>query len=265
MDYSAYWGMPASPFTEGALATTSPLLDEAMARLSFLVDERRPLGILVGESGTGKTTLLKLFASRLARRGVLVCRDSVMGRQSYEMLWELGNRLGARPSSGEPLMSIWNALESRLTELALDRVRVALLLDDVDGALGDAVTQINRLLTLSDRFPKLLTLILVSSPCSLQRLGTRVLEQAHLRIDLGAWSLEETVEFMKRAFDASGCRSTPFEPAAIDRLHFLAQGMPGQIRRIADLALMVAATEKRESINETLVEVLFSEFAPVAA
>ena len=54
MDYSAYWGMSASPFADGAKTTTSPLLDEAIARLSFLVDERRPLGILVGDAGTAR-------------------------------------------------------------------------------------------------------------------------------------------------------------------------------------------------------------------
>lgn len=265
MDYSGYWGMSASPFSEGAKATTSPLLDEAIARLMFLVDERRPLGILVGESGMGKTTLLKLFASRIARRGVIVHRDSLIGRQSYEMLWEMGNRLGARPTAGEPMLSIWNALESRLIELALDRVRVALLLDDVDGALGDAVTQFSRLLTIAERFPKLLTIVLVSAPGNLNRLGSRILEQAHLRVDLGPWTLDDTEEFMRRAIAGSGCNASPFEPAALERLHYLSHGMPGHIRHIADLALMVAANEKRESVNETLIEVIFEEFGQLAA
>lgn len=265
MDYTTYWGMSAAPFAEGAVTTTSPLLDEALARLFFLVDERRPLGILIGEPGTGKTRLLKLFASRLAKRGIMVCRDSFLGRQSYEMLWQLGKRLGARPRSGEPLQSIWNALELRLTELAIDRGRIALLFDDVDGAMGDAVTQINRMLTATERHPGLITLVLSTTADALPRLGNRILDQAHLRIDLGAWSLDETAEFMRRAMASCGRGESPFEPAAIDRLHFLTQGMPAQITRIAELALMVAANEKRETINEMLIEALFCEFAPVAA
>lgn len=265
MDYSGYWGMSASPFAQGASATTSPLLDEALARLTFLADERRPLGILVGQAGTGKTTLLKLFGARLAKRGVFVHRDSLLGRQSYELLWEIGNRLGARPLPGEPLLAIWNALENRLTELALDEVRLTLLLDDVDGAMGDAVTQITRLFNLAERFPRLLTLVLVSTPESLNRLGPRLLEQAHLRVDLGPWTLDESEEFLNRAFLQAGRSENPFEPPAIERLHYLANGMPGHIRRIADLALMVAANEKRQSVNETLIEVLFEEFGQVVA
>lgn len=264
MDYTTYWGMSAAPFAEGSLTTTSPLLDEALARLFFLVDERRPLGILVGEPGTGKTRLLKLFASRLAKRGILACRDSFLGRQSYELLWQIGNRLGARPHSGEPLQAIWNALETRLMELAIDQGRLALLLDDVDGAMGGSVTQISRLLATTERHPGLITLVLSTTADALPRLGNRILDQAHLRIDLGPWSLDETTEFMRRAMESCGRRESPIEPAAIDRLHFLTQGMPAQIIRIAELALMVAANEKRESINEMLIEALFCEFAPAA-
>jgi general secretion pathway protein A len=265
MDYTSYWGMSTSPFSEGPGGATSPLIDEALARLTFLVDERRPLGILVGEAATGKTRLLKLFASRLARRGVIVARDSLLGRQSYEMLWEIGNRLGARPQSGEPLLAIWNALESRIVELALDRARIVVLLDDVDGALGDAISQIHRLLALGDRFPTLMSLILSSHPTNLHRFGTRILQQAHLRVELGALTLEETTEFLRRALATSGTSASPFVPGAIDRLHFLTQGMPGQICRIADLALMVAASEKQKSINEGLIESIFTEFASFAA
>jgi type II secretory pathway predicted ATPase ExeA len=265
MDYTSYWGMSTSPFSEGPGGAASPLLDEALARLSFLVDERRPLGILVGEAATGKTRALKLFATRMARRGAQVVRDSLLGRQSYELLWEIGNKLGARPQSGEPMLALWNALELRISELALDRARIVILLDDVDGALGDAVCQIGRILALGDRFPKLISLILSSSPSNLHRLGARILQQAHLRVDLGAMTLEETTEFLRRAITRSGASACPFEPGAIDRLHFLTQGMPGQICRIADLALMVSANEKGKSINEGLIESIFMEFAPFAA
>lgn len=265
MDFTSYWGMSVSPFAEGAKGACSPLLDEALARLSFLVDEQRPLGILVGEASTGKTRALRCFAARLARRGTLVVRESLLGRQSYEMLWEIGNRLGARPQSGEPLLAIWNALETRLTELALDRARVVLLLDDVDGALGDVVGQICRMLALADRFPKLLSLVLSTHPDHLHRLGARVLQQAHLRVELSALTHDETIEFLRRAIEVSGARVNPFEPGAVDRLHVLAQGMPGQICRIAKLAMMVAASEKQDSINEGLIETIFTEFAPVAS
>jgi general secretion pathway protein A len=265
MDYSAYWGLTAPLFSARATTTTSPLLDEAMARLLFLAEERRPLGILVGETGMGKTTLLNIVGKRLALRGVTVIHRSLMGRQSYEMLWDIGNQLGARPACGEPLLAIWNALESRIKELALDGARIALLLDDADSALGDAMLQIGRLLTLAERLPNLLTLVIATTRNHLSRFGERILQQAHLRIELDAWTLEETAEFMRRAISARGRSGSPFQPAAIDRLYFLSQGMPCRICRIAELAMMVAATEKREYIDEILIEVLFTEFGQLSA
>lgn len=265
MDDAAYWGMSGNPFSEGAESATAPLIDEALARLSFLVDSQRPLGILVGETGTGKSTLLKRFSEKLWRRGTIVCCESLLGRQAYEMLWRIGQQVGARPKGGEPVSAIWNAVEHRLAELALDRRRVVILLDDVDGMLGDVALQLGRLLTQTERFPRLLSLVLATTPAAAPRLGERIAQQAHLRIDLGAWTVEETAEFMHRAVTRAGRAKSPFERAAVERLHYLAEGMPGRIRRTAELALMVAAGEKRSSIDEALIEAVFSEFTSAAA
>jgi hypothetical protein len=71
--YQAYWGLASSPF-RGHLDPRAfhqgPTQEEALARLHFLVDEQRTVGLLLGEAGSGKSLLLEVFAQQLgaARR-----------------------------------------------------------------------------------------------------------------------------------------------------------------------------------------------------
>ena len=55
--YQAYWGLVESPFRGGLdprFYHEGPTQEEAIARLHFLVDGGRPLGLLLGSTGCGK-------------------------------------------------------------------------------------------------------------------------------------------------------------------------------------------------------------------
>ena len=70
--YQAHWGLQESPFRgrpDPKLFYQSPTHEEALARLHFLSDQRRRLGLLVGASGSGKSLFLEVFAQQLRRTG----------------------------------------------------------------------------------------------------------------------------------------------------------------------------------------------------
>ena len=67
--YETHWGLRESPFR--GLANPryfycSPTHDEALARLQFLVQHRRRLGLLLGMPGSGKSLLLEVFGRQHA-------------------------------------------------------------------------------------------------------------------------------------------------------------------------------------------------------
>src|SRR4051794_40746625 len=68
--YQAYWGLGESPFRghlDARYFHQSATQEEALARLHFLVEERRTLGLLLGEAGSGKSQLFEIFAAQLPR------------------------------------------------------------------------------------------------------------------------------------------------------------------------------------------------------
>ena len=69
--------------------------DEALARLEYLVEARRRLGVLLGESGIGKSLVLQVAAERLARKGAAVAVVDTVGVGTRDLLWQLAAALGA--------------------------------------------------------------------------------------------------------------------------------------------------------------------------
>src|SRR5215813_8487254 len=67
-----YWGLERWPFRgsvgENQFYPTAGH-DEALARIEYLVESQRRLGVLVGEAGIGKSLILRVAAKRLIRTG----------------------------------------------------------------------------------------------------------------------------------------------------------------------------------------------------
>ena len=58
--YQSHWGLRESPFRDGPDPQSfyqSPTHEEALARLHFLVEQHRRLGLLLGPEGSGKSLL----------------------------------------------------------------------------------------------------------------------------------------------------------------------------------------------------------------
>ncbi len=271
--YQAYWGLGDSPF-RGHLDPRSfyqgPTQDEALARLHFLVEERRTLGLLLGESGSGKSLLLEVFGKQL---GVVNRQHAVVnlvGLDRREFLWLACGRLGVESTRSMSEFVLGRALEDHIAANRYQQVATVLLLDDADEAGRDVLDEIVRLAQMNQTQNARLSIVLAARPERIGRLGTRILEWSELRVDLEAWDLDDTASFIKSALTAAG-RSTPiFSEAALQRMHELTGGVPRRVKQLADLALLGGAGANLAQIEPDLVESVFQELgvvtpAPVAA
>src|SRR5262245_7911618 len=85
-----HWQLTESPFRTVPAADRyypSASHEEAVARLEYLVDARRRLGVLLGESGVGKSFMLRVASDCLERKGYAVATVDVAGVGSRELLW----------------------------------------------------------------------------------------------------------------------------------------------------------------------------------
>jgi type II secretory pathway predicted ATPase ExeA len=262
--YLAHWGLSRSPFgghLDPALFLASASHEEALARLLFLVDHRRRLGLLLGGRGSGKSTVLEVLASRLRKSGVEVVTAGLLGMDDAEFVWTISTQLGYHPAGGPARLDLWRSIRDRLTENRYQQLATVLLLDDVDEAPRDVLTSITRLAQLDHRPESRLTLVLSCQAERMSYLGSRLRELCELRIELDAWIESDTAEFLAASLAQCGCPRPVFTPEAAARLHARAAGVPRRVVQLAELSLVAAAGQGMDEVDEETVEAVAEELS----
>jgi general secretion pathway protein A len=269
--YLEAWGPPESPYCVAPASAPfrTPAFEEALARLHYLVDAKRRLGLLLGSAGSGKTIVLETFARDLARRTLRVARVPLSGLEPREFLWAVSAELGLAPGRNDNLFDLWRLLTDHLIENRYQHISTVLLLDDADEAGGaggrgegsgaQVLAQVARLAE-GDLSPRPgLTIVLAARPERMVRLGGRILELAELKIELDPWSEVETQRYLSQRLPEHTGAPPSFEPQAASRLHALAHGVPRRISQLANLALVAAAGQGLDSVDPELVEGVYRE------
>ena len=264
--YQAHWGLQESPF-RGLLDTKffyqSPTHEEALARLHFLVEQQRRLGLLVGPSGSGKSLLLKVFADQLRRHARPVANVSLLGVGPAEMLWLLAAEWGLSLDPTESLGTLWRAVTDRLIEYRYQQLDTVVLLDDADQADRPLLQQVTRLARFDLSPETRLTIVLAGHEEGMSKLGEPLLGLAELRIDVEPWQPTETEEFVSTMLAQAGRKSPVFAEPAVARLHELSHGIPRRVSQLADLALLVGAGQDLQQIDADVVQEVYQELGVV--
>lgn len=264
--YLAHWALHEAPFTPRLDPRTfyaSPVHNEALARLHFLVEERRRLGLLLGEAGTGKSLLLSVLARELRATTPNVASVNLLGAETQGFLWGVAAALGANPSVHASQHELWRVVTDQIAAARYQQLATVLLLDDADRASRECQATILRLAH-ADLAPEArLTVVLASRLDTSHRLDRRLLELGDLRVDLLPWDEADTVAFINEALARVGRQEPVFEHGALKRLHELALGIPRHVCQLAELALVAGAGEHLRRIDAATVEAVYRELGVV--
>jgi type II secretory pathway predicted ATPase ExeA len=264
--YQSHWGLDEMPFSgciDPKRFYSSPTHEEALARLHFLVENHRRLGLLFGQSGSGKTLLLEVFAEQLRRSGQAVAKVNLLGLDSLELLWQLAVGLGLNPSPTASQSVLWRNVTDRLLEHRFRQLETAILLDNADQAVRGVPQQLARLAQNDLSSDARLTIILAVANSDVSHLGERLLDLADLRIDLEAWEVEDVGEFLHFSLTNAGGDANIFSDEAVSRLHELTGGVPRRVIQLADLALMAGAGAEHDRIDAEVVTSAHHELGAV--
>ncbi len=266
MVYS-YWGFRKSPFASGLDARgfyQSANHEEVLARLHFLVDQPKRLGLLLGESGVGKSLVLDVFARQKRTPTRQVVTLSLLGTSPEEFLWQLAVRLGRDVSVRDSQFQIWRSLADQFAEIRYQRMGTVLLLDDADEASSDVLLQVARVAQIDPSSSARLTIVLAGRALRIGRFGRRLLDLAELRIDLEPWNEQDTLAYLRWAIAQAGRTKPLFTPEAMRQIHASSEGIPRGVKQLADMALVAGAGSELELIDADVIESVFSELGVVA-
>lgn len=253
--YQAHWGLRRSPFAgrQTPLFYEGESQTEAMARLRFSVAERRN-ALLIGPRGAGKSLALAHFTTPCRRSGRDVAAVNLAGISPRELLWRLAGQLSLAPGPNEDAVRLFRRLADYAAAAPWRGATAVLLLDDADQAGPDVQSAVVRLLASGDGRAAWATTVLAAAPEQATRLNAALLDAVDLRIDLGPWTEAETIGYVQHALLDAGCERPIFEDEAVAVLYVLSEGLPRQVNRLADRALLAAAAEGIDMIDAGIVE-----------
>ncbi|MBN2023941.1 MAG: AAA family ATPase [Pirellulales bacterium] len=241
----------------------SPAREESLARLDFLVEYHRRLGLLLGPSGVGKTLLLGVFAARLRRRGCAVVAVGLVGAEPIDLVWQLAAGLGAAADPSDDLAMMWHVLTEQLTANRYEQRDTVLLLDDADAASPETLLTIHRLARHDATADARLTLVLAGRPERIGRIGPALLDRADLRVDVDRWEAEDTRRFITESLARAGRRKPVFADEALARLQELSDGLPRRASRLAELAMVAGAGRGLDQVDADVVQSAYEELGVV--
>jgi len=242
---------PCGSASHAPVFCPSPTHQEALARLHFLVAERRSLGILTGGDGSGKSLVLATFLDELPSAQRPACLVNLWGLEPRDLLRELAAGLYAQPRTGDDVSSLWQRIGERLRANQLIRLRTVVLLDDADEASHEVLIFVLRLLKSQ---PGGLTLVLAADPGRLTRLGGDLLQLSQLHIQLEPWERDDVKEYLQSNLARAGGGLQGFDDAAVERLYDLSNGVPRWVAHLAELTWLAAAGGCRDFIDAETVE-----------
>ena len=264
--YQSYWSLDKTPFRayhDSCFFYRSPTHEEALARMQFLVEQRRRLGLLIGDEGSGKSFLMRFFADEMRHDGLDVATVELEGLSPEEMIAGILQSLHIDPPSADSMLVLWRHLEDRLSVNRYQQTPTVILLDDADRASKSVLLQIARLVHHDMTSESRLTIILGSRPSGLANIGPRLLNMSALRIDIQPWQTDDTAEFVKSSLVSAGRQAPIFAGPALARLHQLTHGLPRQVSRLADLSLLAGAGRELKEIDAEVVESAYQELGAV--
>jgi general secretion pathway protein A len=226
-----------------------------------MVEARRRLGVLLGESGMGKSTLLEAAARRLARAGTAVVAIDALGLSTRELLWQLAAGLQTAPQADAEAPRLWRQIADRVVENRLQQVHTVLLVDDAGQAGPDVLTQLARLARLDASPAARWTMVLAAEPGQAVHWSESLRELVDLRIEVEPWELDDTIGFLQTSLVEAGSTGPLFDDDALSTLHELSGGVPRRISRLADFALLAGAAAGAERVDATLVRAARDEVA----
>ena len=260
--YETFWGLAESPFQNSVDRRwyyESPMHEEALARLFFLIEHRRRCAILTGAAGTGKSLMLNILTEQLRRTQRHMAVIDLLGLSAHELLWQSAVALNATPCGSDSSWHIWRSLHDHLTGLQQSRLQTVVILDHFDRAETDCVRVLERLMHLDNGPVCWMTLIIVTQNIEGSLASSELADWSDLRIELSSLNRDETACYVNELMQKAGCHRDVFDSQALDTLFERTNGIPRRINRLCDLSLLAAMGEGRDTVDRSVLSMACAE------
>ena len=261
--YESFFGFRERPFDlspDPRYLVLTEAHREALSNLEYAVSSRKGVTLLIGEAGTGKTTVIRAALDRQpARVHCVHLQNPALSRSEFVEM--LGSRFGLSSRATESKTAMLLEMETLLVARRQQGEATVLIIDEAQSLSLDLLEEVRLLANIETNEEKLLSVILAGQPELAERLNERSLRQLKqrvaLRCGLRALTPQESCAYVAgRIRAAGGVGAQTFTLEAVMLMHERAGGIPRTLSVIADNSLLTGfALEQRPVNSRTVMEV----------
>jgi general secretion pathway protein A len=255
-------GEPFSLTPDPAFLFLSAKHREAMAAVQYGLVNGRGFITLIGEVGTGKTTILYSVLSQLGPE-VAAAYVPYAAHTFDDLLAAALKDLGEQPPAGASRLALLEILQRLLLQRDAAGVRTALVIDEAQ-SLTDATFEELRLLSNFETYThKLLQIVLVGQPELQQRLRQQNLRQLQQRVSVRAiinpLDANEMEAYILHRLKQVGGDERLFEAAALRLIVRHSQGIPRRANILCHNALLFAFGRSEPGVTAAVAQEAIAE------
>ena len=258
--YEPFFGLDSSPFgltPDPRFLFRSRVHHEILSLLLYGVTTSKGVMLLLGDVGTGKTTLCRALLRELPAEveSVLLLNPHL---SETELVGAILDDLGLE-RRGKTRGELMTALSQHLLAAGREGKTVVVVVDEAQQMSVGALEQVRLLSTLEATDRKLLQIVLAGQPELEAKLARPELRQLNQRIGircrLRPLSERETFRYVEHRLRAAGLGgSLPFTWAATALVHRHSAGVPRVINFVCDRALSTAFAGRQRKVDVDTVK-----------
>jgi len=266
--YSDYWQLNSAPF-ENNVDTRFYFESEShhasLLKLRYMIENDKGAGLIVGGTGLGKTFVLNVLAESL--EGAfgpfvhLVFPQMTPGELLAYLAAELGAREETLRRDTSGLDRTIRTIQQQIQQYNTQGRHPVLLVDEAHMIEDQTTFQALRLLMNFQPIGLKFSLIFSGQTELLSRIRRipQLEERLGVKCILRPMPYEETLGYIAHRIRMAGVSRALFTPDALESIFELSGGIPRQVNRLCDLALLVGLADNSEQVTADQVEAVSEE------
>ena len=264
--YTNYFGFSEEPFSvtpDPKFLYLSVKHQEALAAMVYGIKAKKGFISIVGEVGTGKTTLLRSLLDDLDEKieTVLIFNTTANFEQLLKYIMLDLNI----PTNSEGKLELIFKLNRFLIDKIASGTTVALIVDEAQNLSSQVLEELRLLSNLETAKEKLLQIVLVGQPEFHAKLSSPDLRQLNNRIVINRYlaplQAEEIKEYIAHRLSIAGCQDDHiFSKKALELICKHSRGIPRTINILCDNALLSTYSKDLKRVNADIAEEVITDY-----
>jgi general secretion pathway protein A len=265
--YERFYGFNERPFSltpDPRFVVLTAAHREAITNIEYGIAGRHGITLLIGEAGSGKTTVIRYAIER--QPGTVHCvhlNNPALTRAEFIEMLAAKFQLTRQAYTSKTAMLL--ELEGVLRQRHDDKETTVLIVDEAQSLPIELLEEIRLLANIETDQQKLLSVVLAGQPEIAARLNDPAIPQLKqriaLRCELRRLTLIETSAYLvKRIQAAGGSAVQVFSREAAIAIHEASAGLPRTVNVIADNALLTGFALNRRPVTREIVQEVCRDF-----